>query len=83
MYHRNSRSEEHAGSPWKQTFRLIITEGRYLGNWGNYPQEVVHNLGGVHNTEQRSVVNGKNLMAQREVNDIGKGEKVRERFRRS
>ena len=34
-------------------------------------QEVVHNLGGTHDAEQRSGISGKNLMGQREVNDQG------------
>src|SRR5271170_91723 len=37
-------------------------------------QEVVHNLAGTHDAEQRSGTSGKNMMGRREVNDIGKGE---------
>ena len=41
-------------------------------------QEYIHNLGGAHDTEQRSVVSGKNWTVQREVNDIRKERSVKE-----
>jgi hypothetical protein len=41
-------------------------------------QEVVHNLGGTHDAEQRSGISGKNLMGRREINDIGKERSMKE-----
>ena len=41
-------------------------------------EEIVHNLGGTHDAEQRSGISGKNLMGRREVNDIGKERSLKE-----